>query len=237
METEIKFENGRSYPFEAFITNLGKYSEGNLVGEWLEFPTTHEKLQELLKRIGIGSRDKFGDTYEECFITDYNCNVDGLYGILGEHENLDELNYFASKLQEMDNGEYEHFKAAIRASDYVYNLKDLINLTDNLDKYEVYQGITDNEKLGQYCIENYPEHIPDSIIAYIDYEAVGRDQSINDGGIYTEYGYVVDNQSSFTESYDGILENIPKQYQIEKPEKESVQMESERVDRRMRKSR
>ena len=32
-------------PFEAFITNLGKYNEGALVGEWVKFPTTAEELQ------------------------------------------------------------------------------------------------------------------------------------------------------------------------------------------------
>ena len=26
--------------FEAFVTNLGKYNEGMLVGEWVKFPTT-----------------------------------------------------------------------------------------------------------------------------------------------------------------------------------------------------
>ena len=28
--------------FEAFVTNLGKYNEGMLVGEWVKFPTTEE---------------------------------------------------------------------------------------------------------------------------------------------------------------------------------------------------
>nr|WP_243423218.1 antirestriction protein ArdA [Intestinimonas butyriciproducens] len=31
--------------------------------------------------------------YEEWFITDYDCYVDGLYDKLGEYESLDELNY------------------------------------------------------------------------------------------------------------------------------------------------
>lgn len=26
--------------FEAYVTNLGKYNEGELVGEYLKFPTT-----------------------------------------------------------------------------------------------------------------------------------------------------------------------------------------------------
>ena len=32
--------------------------------------------------------------------------MDGLYSKLGEYENLDELNYLASKLDEMDQSDY-----------------------------------------------------------------------------------------------------------------------------------
>ena len=47
-------------PFEAYITNLGKYNEGELVGEWVKFPTTSEDLKKVFERIGIGSKDDFG---------------------------------------------------------------------------------------------------------------------------------------------------------------------------------
>ena len=40
-------------PFEAFITNLGKYNEGELIGEWVKFPTTPEELQNVFKRIAL----------------------------------------------------------------------------------------------------------------------------------------------------------------------------------------
>ncbi len=50
--------------FEAYITNLGKYNEGRLVGETLKFPATTEEVQALLKRIGVD-----GVRYEEIFIT------------------------------------------------------------------------------------------------------------------------------------------------------------------------
>ena len=46
--------------FEAFVTNLGKYNEGELVGEWVKFPTTEEEMQKVFERIGIGSKDEFG---------------------------------------------------------------------------------------------------------------------------------------------------------------------------------
>lgn len=38
--------------------------------------------------------------------------MDGLYDKLGEYENLDELNYLASKLDEMDQSDYAKFQAA-----------------------------------------------------------------------------------------------------------------------------
>ena len=46
--------------FEAFVTNLGKYNEGELVGEWVHFPTTEEEMKKVFERIGIGSKDEFG---------------------------------------------------------------------------------------------------------------------------------------------------------------------------------
>ena len=76
--------------FEAYVTNMGKYNEGALVGEYLKFPTTMEEVQALLKRIGID-----GVRYEEFFITSFDGDVLGLYDHLGEYENLDELNHLA----------------------------------------------------------------------------------------------------------------------------------------------
>ena len=91
--------------------------------------------------------------YEEWFISDYDCYVDGLYEKLGEYENLDELNYLASKLDELDDHDYNHFQAAMQISDYTGSIKDVINLIDNLDKYEIYPGVESNADLGHYYIE------------------------------------------------------------------------------------
>ena len=37
------YNHDKDYPFAAFITNLGKYNEGELVGEWVKFPTRESK--------------------------------------------------------------------------------------------------------------------------------------------------------------------------------------------------
>ena len=211
----MAYEYDHDCPFEAFITNLGKYNEGELVGEWVKFPTTSEELQKVFERIGIGSKDDFGNPYEEWFISDYDCYVDGLYEKLGEYENLDELNYLASKLDELDDHDYNHFQAAMQISDYTGSIKDVINLIDNLDKYEIYPGVERNADLGHYYIEELGMmEVPDYLADYIDYEAYGRDVAINEMGQFTDYGYVRDTQESFTEYYDGDRENIPDEYRV-----------------------
>lgn len=198
------------YPFEAYITNLGKYNEGSLVGEWVSFPTTAEEIQDVFKRIGID-----GVRYEEWFITDYDCNVAGMYGVLGEYENLDELNYLAAKITELDKHEYERFEAAIQLSDYSRSAKDLINLTDNLDKYDIYPDVNSYDDLGRLYIEEYGSmEIPEHLSNYIDYEAYGRDIAMDEISEFTDFGYVRDTGDSFTEYYDGDRDSIPKEYRV-----------------------
>lgn len=209
------FEHDKDYPFAAFITNLGKYNEGSLVGEWVKFPTTAEELQKVFERIGIGSKDDFGQPYEEWFITDYDCYVDGLYDKLGEYENLDELNYLASKLDEMSQGEYEQFQAAMEIGDHSGSLQEIINLTENLDCYDVYPDIRDHDDLGRYYIEELDAmQVPEHLRNYIDYEAYGRDVALEEGGEFTDFGYVRDTGDRFDEVYDGDRDSIPEEYRV-----------------------
>ena len=209
------YDYDKDYPFAAFITNLGKYNEGDLVGEWVKFPTTAEELKKAFERIGIGARDDFGQTYEEWFITDYDCYVDGLYDLLGEYENLDELNYLASKLDEMSQGEYEQFQAAMEIGDHAGSIQEIINLTENLDCYDVYPDIHDHDDLGRYYIEELDAmQVPEHLRNYIDYEAYGRDIALEESGQFTDLGYVRDTGDSFHEYYDGERGSIPEEYRV-----------------------
>lgn len=195
--------------FKAYITNLGKYNEGALVGEYLKFPTTTEEVQALLKRIGID-----GVRYEEIFITDYDGDMPELYSGFGEYESIDELNYLASLLSEMDENDLEKFEAVLDTGEHSGSVKELINLTQNLDCFEFYSGITSEEELGRMYIQELDAiQIPEHLIDYIDYEAYGRDVRINEGGSFSGNGYVFDNNSSFIEHYSG-REDIPDEYRV-----------------------
>ena len=194
---------------EAYITNLGKYNEGRLQGEYLKLPATTEDVQALLSRIGVD-----GIMYEETFITDYEVRVSGLSSHLGEYESINELNYLASLLEEMDTGELEKFEAVLIFGDHTASVKDLINLTQNLDCYDLYPDISDPDDLGRYVME-YMEgrEIPDWMENYFDYDSYGRDFDMNVQGDYTDIGYVWNNGDSFIEHYSG-REDLPDEHKI-----------------------
>ncbi len=119
--------------FEAFITNLGKYNEGFLVGEWVKFPVTNEEMQEVFRRIGIGRR------YEEWFITDYDCPDAAIGKVLGEYESLSELNYLAGQIMELRESD-DFWQAVLDLGENTGSVQELINLTENLDCFDYLPG-------------------------------------------------------------------------------------------------
>ena len=155
-----------------------------------------------------------GIRYEEIFITSFDGDVLGLHEHLGEYESIDELNYLAVLLSEMDQSDIEKFEADIDAGEYTGSVKDLINLTQNLDCFEFYPDVHSDEELGRmYVLEFGGVEVPEHLIDYIDYEAYGRDMRINDSGHYAPDGYVADNRSHFIEHYTG-RDDIPDEYRV-----------------------
>lgn len=148
---------------EAYVTNLGKYNEGELASEPLKFPTTTEEVQALLKRIGVDNIQ-----YEEIFIADYGGDLPELNACLGEYESIDELNHLACLLSELDKSDLEKFEAAVASGEHTSGVGDLINLVENLDCYDFYIGVSDDETLGRIYAEdmeliNIPENLRDCL--------------------------------------------------------------------------
>ena len=191
-----------------YLSNLGKYTEGRPAGEWVSFPTTAEHLKEVFDRIGID-----GKNYEELHITEYQSSIAGLAGKLTELESLDELNYLGELLKMQFDGDREKFAAAITYGDHTRDLQDIINLAQNLDCYWLYPSVKTEEDYGHYLIEELDElELPEEAKKYFMYEEYGRDAAINDGGRFTEQGYIYNNRNTFTEWYDG--RDVPEEYRV-----------------------
>jgi len=161
--------------FNGYITNLGKYNEGFLVGEWISFPISDDDLQEVLQRIGIGSTNEFGVPYEEFFFTDWDL-PDGLdWHIFGETPDIDNVNAVAQAYQDSSYSE-EVISAVL--NHYSYDIEDGLNKLSNGDFF-FYDGVYDAKSLGEYVVNNIDNGVEnlsaETLQSYFDFEAYGRD--------------------------------------------------------------
>lgn len=173
---------------EIFLTNLGKYVEGCLVGQWVKLPVPEDKLESVLKQIGIN------DEYEEFFITDYETSFCGLRDVLGEYESLDMLNELAETLEALSNDDADKLNAILEVES-CRNVTDVKELVERLDEFDLISDIDDDDDLGRYLIDDFGVlAVPKYLQNYIDYEAYGRDVRLEQNITYTSYGCLFDNR-------------------------------------------
>lgn len=158
-----------------FITNLGKYNEGELIGEWVTLPISEEELKKVCERIGIN------EDYEEYFITDYECD----FMKIGEYESISSLNEIAEKISELDEEEKKVAKALI--SECSYTIDEAIEKV-NYGDYKIYNDCNDITDVAYQVVEEcgYLNDVPDTVTRYFDYESFGRDLGIEGTYIFTE---------------------------------------------------
>ncbi|MBS5619629.1 antirestriction protein ArdA [Eubacterium sp.] len=158
-----------------FITNLGKYNEGELIGEWVTLPISEEELKKVCERIGIN------EDYEEYFITDYECD----FMKIGEYESISSLNEIAEKISELDEEEKKVAKALI--SECNYTIDEAIEKVNNGD-YIIYYDCNDITDVAYQVVEEcgYLNDVPDTVARYFDYESFGRDLGIEGTFIFTD---------------------------------------------------
>lgn len=173
---------------EIFLTNLGKYVEGCLVGQWVKLPVPEDKLESVLKQIGIN------DEYEEYFITDYETSFHGLRDVLGEYESIENLNELAEMLESLSSDDEDKLGAVLEVES-CRNITDIKGLVESLDEFDLITDIDDDGDLGRCLIDDcgvlsVPEHLQN----YIDYEAYGRDVRLEQNITYISYGCLFDNR-------------------------------------------
>ena len=195
--------------FHANIANLGKYSAGQLAETILSFPATTEQVQAALREIGVD-----GLRYQEIIILECRTSIQGLADKIGDFDHIDELNYLASRLAELTPEQLKKFSAAAEHDEYGGSLQDLINLTHNLDCYDLLPDVKTDEDYGRHLVDTRRKFfLPRQARLYFDYESYGQCTAINEGGCYTPQGYIFNNRRTpFKEVYDG--QHIPEQYKV-----------------------
>jgi antirestriction protein len=134
-----------------WIGNLGKYNEGELVGEWLKLPVSKQELDTFLReKVGLQltqaevdkALEEEGVCYEEYMINDYETDLPIK---ISEYENLENLNLLATIAENVNDMD------AINAyvdSQGEMTLEELANLMEQEDDIAYFRFSNDSSSMS-----------------------------------------------------------------------------------------
>ena len=173
----------------AHISYNGKSAE-------IDFPISDEMLNEILEESGMST-----DTTGAFFVEDIHYPSE-LSCLDAKIINLDELNFLAKRLDSFTDDELEQFYVAAEHEN-LKTLKELINLTYNLDKFTVIKDVSDMAKVGRAYTLNTEGCVPADSRYDAKYAEIGRQLLGSGRGIFTEHGLLFVESKPMDEVYDG----------------------------------
>ena len=215
-----------------WIGNLGKYNEGELVGEWLKLPVSKQELDTFLReKVGLQltqaevdkALEKDGVCYEEYMINDYETDLPiKIY----EYENLDNLNLLATIAENVNDMDAVN---AYVDSQGEMTVEELANLMEQEDDIAYFRFSNDSsfmsaeEKMG-YEMADATGLLSTlqklQIEEFFDFEGYGS--SLENGDItILDNGYI-DFGDSDIDLNRYTLEELKEQYDLEETKKLKV---------------
>lgn len=169
----------------------------------LQLPATGNEIKDAMQRARITSESQ-AFTISECIL--YGENI--LEACKDLPLDLDKLNYLAKVLAGFTSYEHALMRGSIDELEQgELTLNGLINAAYNLSDCSVIDGVANDEQLGKLYTDNgwlpWLVGIAEKVWQYIDYQALGKDIRLSDGGIYTKDGYFVNTKQHYAEVYDG----------------------------------
>ncbi|MDR1206064.1 MAG: antirestriction protein ArdA, partial [Peptococcaceae bacterium] len=146
---------------------------------------------------------------------------------------LTELNYLAAKISGLSAEEREVFGAVLETGRYAQSVAKLINLTENLDRFDL-QPAFGEKQYGEFLLDtdgnahgeaitrlNQSDNVKDRAFAkyieqlekHVNKVAYGRDAVKRERGVFTKYGYLTESESHFRRFYHD-SEDIPEKYRL-----------------------
>ena len=169
--------------FTAWVTNLGKYNEGEIIDKAVNFPLADEdEIKNILKEIGINAK------YEEYFVADYDAEFDTTD--LGEYTPLSRLQEIGERYSELSDEERTVFN---EISSETSTLDEAFDIVEDGD-YMIYSNCDDMGDVAMQYVEETGllDNVPGDLVDYFDYQSYGRDMEINGYYIRSSYcdGYI-----------------------------------------------
>ena len=163
---------------KGYITNLGKYNEGYLIGKWIDFPIDEENLEKALEEIGIN------EEYEEYFFTDFENNIFDF----GEYSNIDDINHVVEEYEYLCD-KYSYIDAIDEVIEILLNddNNSIFDLDNVLGDIYFFNGCNTMLDCAYREVDDlYSYELNNSLLGkYFDYEEYASDMENN--GKWFEY--------------------------------------------------
>ena len=188
------------------LSRENEFSDGYLYRS-LELPAQEYEIRDVLQQLRQRSADITPDQ-----IAIYNSKyIPQLEDKRFDSPTVDELNFFAKRLAEMDETDMAIMQALctrfIKDDDELVSIKDLINMTYGLDSVSVLSNVTHDEQLADFVIENEMQDdvasIPESARYLLNKARIAKFQREMDGGVYSGNLYVCTEHFEMPKVYDG----------------------------------
>lgn len=168
-------------------------------GRWLAFPLGSQERMNAM-RLGVG-----GGVRGTVRVEDATGLMEGLKAYLKgmplqPEQGIRELEFLERHMEGMTEREKAVFQAALDI-EAPYTMTEIVNLSCNLDKFRLFDGVTGHEALGRYLLGK--EGVPERLAPFLDYGAAGREYTKNNVGRFTGCSYVIRTGEALEPVYDG----------------------------------
>ena len=118
----------------------------------------------------------------------------------GEVERIDQL---ADRLEHMSEVDCDKFAGMLDANS-ISGTRDILRLTEHLDDYVILPGCSSAQSIGKYLVGCGAFLVPEKLVGYINYEAVGIEFCDAHGGAACSRGFVVRKEGLSQELLDDL---------------------------------
>ena len=169
------------------LTNTYDYYNNNKLNfVWLDLPATDEEIENAIKQLNISEITE-GDGF---FISDFSTdlNIEGDFFQACNMGQINEINDIMAQIDALNEYELEEFNAILQYTGSNY-FQEAWKIFEDHD-YCYYGDVSNLYDLGEMGVENGYIEVPDNLVNFIDYEAVGRDIDFSNSGGFTRDGYI-----------------------------------------------
>ena len=127
--------------------------------------------------------------------------------------NIDELNFLAARLENLDASGVAALNAAAQRKQGFENVGQIIDFTYNEDFFVHIPEVRTPAELGNYYLnKSGMVQMPDEWKAGVDLAAFGQNAAEKEKGSFTDYGYILESGDDWVKHYEG--REVPEEYRI-----------------------